>query len=82
MKGTSGTTQNTERSSKRCAECSISPEKKTSVSMRLWHEADPEDIIEGKTACRLHKELHNKTLCVVFSSPQPESWSEVMEEVD
>ena len=63
------------------------PTGMTSVSMRLWHEADAEHIIEGRTDCRLHNELHNKTLCVLFYSTQPESTSPThsskeMEEVD
>ena len=48
------------------------PTGMTSVSMRLWHEADAEHLIEGRTNARLPRELHNKTLCVVFYSTQPE----------
>ena len=63
------------------------PTRKTSVSMRLWHDADAEHIIECRTDCRLHKELHDKTLCAVFYSTQPESTSSTdssmeFEEVD
>ena len=48
------------------------PTGMTTVSMRLWHEADAEHLIEGRTNARLPRELHNKTLCVVFYSTQPE----------
>ena len=47
------------------------PTGMTTVSMRLWHEADAEHLIEGRTNARLPRELHNKTLCIVFYSTQP-----------
>ena len=40
--------------------------RNTPVSMRLWNEADPKHLIEARTDCRLHSELHNQTLCCVF----------------
>ena len=47
------------------------PTGMTTVSMRLWHEPDPEHLIEGRSDCGLHIELHNKTLCCMFYKPQP-----------
>ena len=52
------------------------PTHNTSVSMRLWHEANPRWLVEGRSDCRLGIDMHNTTLCCTFYRPQPADESE------
>ena len=52
------------------------PTHNTSVSMRLWHEANPEVLVEGCQYWRLGADLHNTTLCCHFYQLPPSDESE------